>query len=697
MLKTVLKSHNISFASLSEPQIFQCDISKVCEYLEGEYCWYLNSADLHDPDLPLISSRAHGGTLMLWLKELDPYIDIIPTNSTAFLPVAFSMPGLHTSIHVTVYLPTHGKESDFVSDLAELRNCLDELDMQYPDHVLYIRGDSNVNSNNKSRVILLQKFLQDFNLARVAMGHTTYHHFVGEGKQDSDIDILLHSRDEHVSETVSLIICKHEHPGILSHHDLIISTFSVPTVVPTQTQLELTVAPKIDHTRTRIAWSEDGQASYSELVSPFLRQCRQSWLDTSSQGAMSIALTLTNEIMSKCSTLTNKFSVIGAKKMTKSRSIPKGIRLAENKMRSAHRKLRSAQMRGEHVRERQNFLYTKKKYHQTVRLHRLQDNLQRFHKLDEIFAKPSNAYAYIRHCKSSKDRKIEKLTVQDQTYTGAAVCDGFYKSMTALKQSDMQQLRQDPDISPLLVNYDNIIELCRGQPPIPPISLVKSTEILESLKRNVTDYYSITPLHYLHAGQEGLFHFNYLLNALISDVNHGKLEEINTAHGTILYKGHRKDRTSDISYRNLSSCPFLAKSIDWYLRDLYHDCWDNYQAQTQYQGSGSSHELASLLLTEVLQYSLHVSSKPVFVLSLDAQSAFDRCLRQVLCSKLHQAGVPGSAILYIDNRLAHRRTVYEWDGQKMGPATDVTGFEQGGINSSDYYKMYNNEQLDTWC
>ena len=31
----------------------------------------------------------------------------------------------------------------------------------------------------------------------------------------------------------------------------------------------------------------------------------------------------------------------------------------------------------------------------------------------------------------------------------------------------------------------------------------------------------------------------------------------------------------------------------------------------------------------------------------------------------------------------------------MGPAEDVTGFEQGGINSSDYYKLYNNEQLVT--
>ena len=29
----------------------------------------------------------------------------------------------------------------------------------------------------------------------------------------------------------------------------------------------------------------------------------------------------------------------------------------------------------------------------------------------------------------------------------------------------------------------------------------------------------------------------------------------------------------------------------------------------------------------------------------------------------------------------------------LGPARDDTGFEQGGINSGDFYKLYNIEQL----
>ena len=210
----------------------------------------------------------------------------------------------------------------------------------------------------------------------------------------------------------------------------------------------------------------------------------------------------------------------------------------------------------------ESFTFSRKKYRQTVRAHRVEEALQRYHQLDKIFAKPSTAYAYIRSCRSTKQRKIEKLVVGDEEFTGAAVCDGFYKSMTAIKQCNLDELRTDNNLACHFINYDNIVHLCQNKPPIPSISL----------------------------------------------------------------------------------------------------------ESTQYQGTGSSHELASLLVTEAIQY----SSKPIFILALDAQSAFDRCLRQVLCSELYKTGVAESAILYMDSRLANRRTVYEWEGVRMGPAEDNT-------------------------
>ena len=100
-------------------------------------------------------------------------------------------------------------------------------------------------------------------------------------------------------------------------------------------------------------------------------------------------------------------------------------------------------------------------------------------------------------------------------------------------------------------------------------------------------------------------------------------------------------------------------------------------------------------MTELIQYSLNIADQPVYMLVLDAESAFDRCLRQILCTELFKTGMSGSALLLVNNRLENRSTVYQWEGEKLGPAKDITGFEQGGINSGDFYKLYNNSQLKT--
>ena len=170
-----------------------------------------------------------------------------------------------------------------------------------------------------------------------------------------------------------------------------------------------------------------------------------------------------------------------------------------------------------------------------------------------------------------------------------------------------------------------------------------STDLLKRMKKKVGDIFSITALHYLHAGAEGLAHFHFLLNAIISNVNNASLEELNLVLGIILYKGHNS------------------------------------------QGQGTNHELAALLVTEVIQHSLNVTKEPVFMLALDAESAYDRCLRQILSTQLYKANITGTALTFIDSRLTNRATVYQWDNTMKGPSKDDTGFEQGGINSSDYY------------
>ena len=133
-------------------------------------------------------------------------------------------------------------------------------------------------------------------------------------------------------------------------------------------------------------------------------------------------------------------------------------------------------------------------------------------------------------------------------------------------------------------------------------------------------------------------HFHFLLTVLISNINNSSIQELNDIWAIILFKGHGKDKESDRSYRTISSCPLLAKCLDIYVGRRYYNMWRNIQAPTQFQGEGSSHELASLLLTEVINYSVFQSKSPAFVVFLDAKSAFDVVLRQNAIVEALKAG-----------------------------------------------------------
>ena len=689
-LTDLLLAHLPDIVHLSEPQTYQGDIAPYLASVCGEYSYYLNSDDLYDLDLPFEKSRAVGGTLCMWKKWLDPYIHIHPVQTSAILPLILQLPGTKPSVHIGLYLPTSGKDYEFVTELASLTNCLEELIDLYDDPIVFIRGDGNSNPKNTLRFSLLTRFISEHSLRQINISHPTYHHFVGEGRFDSNIDIILCSRHSLVEEHITQILCKFDNPEISSHHDIVLSEFSLPSQVHHKVADELVVAPRLVRDREKIFWSDEGITAYRDLVSPQLRQLREIWEDPSSKYSTDILLQATNHVLTLAATSTNPSASLLKNRAVVSTRVPQSIKAAKRKLKNKYRYACSRPS----AHSQAQLDHAKRFYRQKVREARLQMQLKRDRLLDTILSEnPTKLYSYLRNCKKAKATKIEKLVVGKKIYSGNMVRDGFYDSMSSLKSCDKQALLDDPSLSEHFSNYDHIMKVCQKNSNIPEANIHTAAKILQRLKKHVTDINGVTVQHYMNAGHEGLAHFVTQLNCIISEVNNGTIDELNLALGLILYKGHRKEKNSDRSYRTISTCPLLAKALDLHLRDLYQDQWDTCTAATQYQNKGSSHELASLLITELVQYSLHVLDQPVYLLVLDAQSAFDRCLKEILCTELFMSGMSGSALMLVNNRLEKRSTVYQWDGEMLGPAQDLTGFEQGGINSGEFYKMYNNSQL----
>ena len=691
-LKYLLDLSSPEICLLSEPNTFSHDMSPLMSHLSDKYCWYLNCEDLYDLDAPLIKNKTYGGTMALWKHCLDPFISIHKVSSPSILPVIYSPPGAATSVHIAIYLPTSGKENDFIEELLNLKIAIEELRDKFKNPDIFIRGDSNVNSNNKARAKIFATFCSEMCLKHVLIEHKTYHHFLGNGLFNSNIDIILHSNSIKYPESVTKIFCQDEYPYLCSHHDPILSEVAIPKKAKdTSENDDFPKAPTVKNLRHKITWSDDMAPDYQARIAPVLSKIRGDWSIPNSVASLSILLDITNSALSLAAKETHGFKSLNLAHKNKKRRTTKMIILARKDLHSSHKALKKSPL---DVLAKQEFTRARKGYRFLCRKEVHKRDVARDSELFSISDPLSTTvFRTVRSSKSSSSRPIPFLTVRDKTYPGDRVGDGLFDSISTLKTQDPAVLSAIPNYHSWLQDYRYILEICKNRRDIPIISLEHSTNILKRMKSSVIDFWSITPLHFINAGREGLDHFNYLMNAIITNVNAAGVKELNTVLALLLHKAHGKSLTSDRSYRTISNCPVLAKALDIYIHDLFIDLWNHDQAPTQYQGENSSHELASLLITEAVQHSLFTSKKPVFILFLDARSAFDTVVIQFLIRNLYLMGMSGNSILYINNRLLNRITFCEWEQKLMGPIYDQHGLEQGGCNSSDLYKVYNNDLL----
>ena len=194
-LLQLLHQEDISFIFISEPWLHLADAPLALEQYLPQYNYFLNSEDRHDSLLSLTQSRAHGGTLAIWKKEIDAYITVLEPTSSHVLALILDRPGYRISAHITVYLSTAGRDADFMRDLANLQDTIDEINEKHPGALIFVRGDANASylpRKSNRRDELLRFFITENKFCFVDFNHKTYHHFMNQGLSDSNIDILLY-------------------------------------------------------------------------------------------------------------------------------------------------------------------------------------------------------------------------------------------------------------------------------------------------------------------------------------------------------------------------------------------------------------------------------------------------------------------------------------------------------------------------
>ena len=146
---------------------------------------------------------------------------------------------------------------------------------------------------------------------------------------------------------------------------------------------------------------------------------------------------------------------------------------------------------------------------------------------------PSKIHKSIRQRRTASSN-ISRLTVGSHVYSGDNVPDGFFASLSALKDPDMTSIMGSSSFSETLRDYTHILKLAQAGGVIPSIELYQSIELLYSLKADVNDLFSITAAHFINAGAAGLRHFHLLMTALIANLNNASLSEMNDIWAMVL-------------------------------------------------------------------------------------------------------------------------------------------------------------------
>ena len=694
---------------LSEPWLFQADLPRATELLSSQYKMFLNSDDLYDPQLPLLQNRAHGGTLTMWKAELDHLVTILPSETSRITTLVLDPPDTLTTVHINIYLPTSGKDPQYINTLATLQATIDEVSSQYPEAPIYIKGDANASfipRKDNKRDPIFRNFVQNNSLHPLELsGHKTYHHFMGGGASDSNIDVALSpntSPDDtnaFSNETLLKILCCKDDPKTSnSHHDAILTNIALSVAESIHHFSPIDETPTIENNRHRINWSPDQLQSYRDLLHPVLSNLQESLENFSSSSSnISLLLQQTNTVLDSAALATQH--VVHLNKTNKPRKlpIPPELKLASSNHQLNHDNLKTllknpSSSISEIETAKNQYTLSRAGLQTAKRIYKAGKEADDAQKLQTILSSnPSSLFRAIKSTKSSKV-SINKLKVDDELFLGTDVGKGFFQSISKLKTLD-DEPSSCPTFQAFLADHKNIMEICKHGKPIPPLDFSTAHDLLKSIKPLVTDLYNISAAHYLNGGDPAITHFQLLLNAVLANVESYALDEMNSCHAIVLHKGHGKDKYSDRSYRTISSCPFIAKAADKYIGGLEEDSWSSAQAETQFQGKGLSHEHAALLLTESINLTISLTKLPVFALYLDARSAFDRALREILSRRMFLDGTSGHSLLYLEERLKNRKTFVEWDKTIMGPILDQQGVEQGGPNSSDQYKLYQQQAV----
>ena len=320
---------------------------------------------------------------------------------------------------------------------------------------------------------------------------------------------------------------------------------------------------------------------------------------------------------------------------------------------------------------------------------------QRDHNLQEIMNARSNDtkmfYKLVNTQRKMKKNLVTELNANGEIHsTKEDILRGWndhFKDLATLDQGEVGNNLNERDF-----DVDIIEDICKQSATPIVFTTEEIRDAVKSLNTNkAPDIYGLTAEHIIHGGDTLISTITEVINnicktATIPDaLKHGILTPI------FKNKGLPNDAKN---YRGITVLPVIGKILEILLRQLIRDLIGILQNRLQRGFTPTVSPLYSaLILLESISEALDQKSS-IFIALLDAKSAFDVVNHNSLLRKLFLAGIGGTIWLLIRQLNLDALTSVKWEGMISKPFTVQQGVRQGGILSTDLYKLYVNDVLD---
>ena len=148
-----------------------------------------------------------------------------------------------------------------------------------------------------------------------------------------DLDRIFFSSNHTTHEILDEILCRNVHPNVDSHHDVLLSSWSVMPELEAQESVTNMSAPRLVNQRHKVLWTDKGIYDYQNLIRPHLSRLQATWLSgKTTRNCISMLLLSANDVLTSCARACNSVRYMSSRKERKSRPTPKHVRISARKL-----------------------------------------------------------------------------------------------------------------------------------------------------------------------------------------------------------------------------------------------------------------------------------------------------------------------------------------------------------------------------